>query len=257
MVAERVTADRRRRGHRRPRPRRRRPRRPAPPATSVIHSAATVVVRLAARLRRRGEPPRPAAASSPRCRSWAWPPTSSPVSTCYVRRQPPGRGARAARAREPVLRRRRLAGRGRGPPAGPARDAEADEPSTPSCPGPVPQGGPRRAGGRRHPGAGGQDRAAPRRLGARSGWWRPAGPAPPRSAGPTPTPTPRPSASGRCPEPRRGARSSIVRPSIIESALPEPRPGWIRGFRMAEPVIISYARGLLKEFPACPRARST
>jgi hypothetical protein len=32
----------------------------------------------------------------------------------------------------------------------------------------------------------------------------------------------------------------------------EPKPGWIRGFRMAEPVIISYARGLLKEFPGVP-----
>jgi phosphoserine phosphatase/nucleoside-diphosphate-sugar epimerase len=45
---------------------------------------------------------------------------------------------------------------------------------------------------------------------------------------------------------------SIVRPSIIESAWAEPKPGWIRGFRMAEPVIISYARGLLKEFPGVP-----
>jgi fatty acyl-CoA reductase len=45
---------------------------------------------------------------------------------------------------------------------------------------------------------------------------------------------------------------SIVRPSIIESAYAEPRPGWIRGFRMAEPVIISYARGLLKQFPGVP-----
>jgi alcohol-forming fatty acyl-CoA reductase len=45
---------------------------------------------------------------------------------------------------------------------------------------------------------------------------------------------------------------SIVRPSIIESSLAEPFPGWIRGFRMAEPVIISYARGLLKEFPGVP-----
>jgi HAD superfamily hydrolase (TIGR01490 family) len=45
---------------------------------------------------------------------------------------------------------------------------------------------------------------------------------------------------------------SIVRPSIIESALAEPVPGWIRGFRMAEPVIISYGRGLLKEFPGVP-----
>ncbi len=45
---------------------------------------------------------------------------------------------------------------------------------------------------------------------------------------------------------------SIVRPSIIESAVAEPRPGWIRGFRMADPIIISYARGLLKEFPGIP-----
>jgi len=45
---------------------------------------------------------------------------------------------------------------------------------------------------------------------------------------------------------------TIVRPSIIESAISEPTPGWIRGFRMAEPVIISYARGLLKEFPGLP-----
>jgi fatty acyl-CoA reductase len=46
--------------------------------------------------------------------------------------------------------------------------------------------------------------------------------------------------------------TTVVRPSIIESALAEPRPGWIRGFRMAEPIIISYARGLLKEFPGVP-----
>jgi fatty acyl-CoA reductase len=45
---------------------------------------------------------------------------------------------------------------------------------------------------------------------------------------------------------------SVVRPSIIESALAEPVPGWIRGFRMAEPIIISFARGLLREFPGVP-----
>ncbi len=45
---------------------------------------------------------------------------------------------------------------------------------------------------------------------------------------------------------------TIVRPSIIESALAEPVPGWIRGFRMADPVVISYAKGLLKEFPGIP-----
>ena len=53
-------------------------------------------------------------------------------------------------------------------------------------------------------------------------------------------------------ETRDGVPVTIVRPSIIESALSEPSPGWIRGFRMAEPVIISYAQGLLKEFPGIP-----
>jgi alcohol-forming fatty acyl-CoA reductase len=51
---------------------------------------------------------------------------------------------------------------------------------------------------------------------------------------------------------RGGVPVTVVRPSIIESALAEPRPGWIRGFRMAEPIIVSYARGLLKEFPGIP-----
>ena len=45
---------------------------------------------------------------------------------------------------------------------------------------------------------------------------------------------------------------TIVRPSIIESSLDEPTPGWIRGFRMAEPVIIAYGRGLLSTFPGLP-----
>jgi len=53
-------------------------------------------------------------------------------------------------------------------------------------------------------------------------------------------------------ETRNGVPVAIVRPSIIESALAEPVPGWIRGFRMAEPVIAAYARGLLKEFPGVP-----
>jgi HAD superfamily hydrolase (TIGR01490 family) len=45
---------------------------------------------------------------------------------------------------------------------------------------------------------------------------------------------------------------TIVRPSIVESALVEPVAGWIRGFRMAEPVLMSYGKGLLKEFPGIP-----
>ncbi|CAI9404508.1 HAD-IB family hydrolase [Nocardioides sp. T2.26MG-1] len=46
------------------------------------------------------------------------------------------------------------------------------------------------------------------------------------------------------------ARVSIVRPSIIESALVKPHPGWIEGFKMAEPLILAYGRGELPEFPA-------
>ncbi len=45
---------------------------------------------------------------------------------------------------------------------------------------------------------------------------------------------------------------TIVRPSIIESALEEPFPGWIRGFRMAEPILLNYGRGVLTEFPGVP-----
>lgn len=45
-------------------------------------------------------------------------------------------------------------------------------------------------------------------------------------------------------------RVSIVRPSIIESALVKPYPGWIEGFKMAEPLILAYGRGELPEFPA-------
>ena len=45
---------------------------------------------------------------------------------------------------------------------------------------------------------------------------------------------------------------SIVRPSIIESALAEPYPGWLEGFRMAEPLILAYGRGILRDFSGLP-----
>ena len=45
---------------------------------------------------------------------------------------------------------------------------------------------------------------------------------------------------------------SIVRPSIIESALEHPSSGWIEGFKMAEPIILAYGRGTLPEFPGIP-----
>ena len=48
----------------------------------------------------------------------------------------------------------------------------------------------------------------------------------------------------------RDHRVSIVRPTIIESALERPHAGWIEGFKMAEPLILAYGRGELPEFPA-------
>lgn len=48
---------------------------------------------------------------------------------------------------------------------------------------------------------------------------------------------------------------TVVRPSIVESSLADPVPGWIRGFRMAEPVIISYAVGLAAAVPRRTRGR--
>lgn len=44
----------------------------------------------------------------------------------------------------------------------------------------------------------------------------------------------------------------IVRPSIIEGALERPFPGWIEGFRMADPVMLGFGRGNLPEFPGIP-----
>ena len=45
---------------------------------------------------------------------------------------------------------------------------------------------------------------------------------------------------------------SIVRPSIIESSLVHPSPGWIDGFKMADPIIRAYGLGQIPEFPGIP-----
>jgi fatty acyl-CoA reductase len=50
----------------------------------------------------------------------------------------------------------------------------------------------------------------------------------------------------------KGHRLSIVRPAIIESALRHPYPGWIDGFKVADPLILAYGRGQLPEFPGLP-----
>ncbi len=41
----------------------------------------------------------------------------------------------------------------------------------------------------------------------------------------------------------------ILRPSIIESAVCDPCPGWIEGLRMIDPLIMAYGKGLLIGFP--------
>lgn len=46
-----------------------------------------------------------------------------------------------------------------------------------------------------------------------------------------------------------GHRVSFVRPSIIESAMKKPYPGWIDGYKVADPLIMAYGRGVLPEFP--------
>ena len=45
-------------------------------------------------------------------------------------------------------------------------------------------------------------------------------------------------------------RLSVVRPTIIESSIKHPYPGWIDGFKVADPLIAAYGRGMLPEFPA-------
>ena len=49
-----------------------------------------------------------------------------------------------------------------------------------------------------------------------------------------------------------GVPLSIVRPSIIESSYEHPFPGWIEGFKMAEPIILAYGRGTIPDFPGIP-----
>lgn len=46
----------------------------------------------------------------------------------------------------------------------------------------------------------------------------------------------------------------ILRPAIIESSDAEPYPGWIQGSRMADPIIMAFAKGVLREFPGDPES---
>jgi HAD superfamily hydrolase (TIGR01490 family) len=51
------------------------------------------------------------------------------------------------------------------------------------------------------------------------------------------------------------ASLTIIRPSIIESALRTPFPGWIEGLKVADPVILAYGSGMISRFPGNPSAR--
>jgi 1-acyl-sn-glycerol-3-phosphate acyltransferase len=44
----------------------------------------------------------------------------------------------------------------------------------------------------------------------------------------------------------------ILRPSIIESAMESPAPGWLEGMRMIDPLIVAYGRNQLPDFPGDP-----
>jgi nucleoside-diphosphate-sugar epimerase len=50
---------------------------------------------------------------------------------------------------------------------------------------------------------------------------------------------------------RQGALT-IVRPSIVESAWRDPQPGWIEGMKVGDAIVLAYARGKTRVFPARP-----
>ena len=264
-------------GGRRRRPRRARPRRRGPARAGLVRRG-----RALRRHRRLRRPPRHRRRGQPARARRAWPPPSSPSPTPRAGattpdappthlvtrvhrlrgRHPPGR-----RHRDP--RHRGHARPGRGPaPTPPSPPRSTSTPRSPRRGACATTSSPSRArpngwrsftkAARAELGAAGTHLLAERAEKLRDDWVRD----PARRAGRGPGPGPRlarrlrlhqgpgRARPGRrrtptCPSPSCG-------PSIIESALAEPRPGWIRGFRMAEPIIVSYARGLLREFPGVP-----
>jgi HAD superfamily hydrolase (TIGR01490 family) len=48
---------------------------------------------------------------------------------------------------------------------------------------------------------------------------------------------------------------TIVRPSIVESALQSPFPGWLEDLKVADPIILAYAAGMIPRFPGNPSAQ--
>jgi fatty acyl-CoA reductase len=54
----------------------------------------------------------------------------------------------------------------------------------------------------------------------------------------------------------RPPQLTIVRPSIVESALRTPYTGWLEDLKVADPIILAYAAGMIPRFPANPSARA-
>jgi hypothetical protein len=48
---------------------------------------------------------------------------------------------------------------------------------------------------------------------------------------------------------RDGVPMVILRPSIVESSLAQPEPGWIEGFRMSSPIVFGFGKGVVPDFP--------
>ncbi len=46
--------------------------------------------------------------------------------------------------------------------------------------------------------------------------------------------------------------TAIVRPSIVESSLEDPVPGWVEDLKVADPLIVHYGKGRLSNFPIDP-----
>jgi long-chain acyl-CoA synthetase len=51
---------------------------------------------------------------------------------------------------------------------------------------------------------------------------------------------------------RGSAPTAVLRPSVIESSLSEPIPGWLDGLRMADPLIAAIGKGRLRALPMRP-----
>ena len=85
---------------------------------------------------------------------------------------------------------------------------------------------------------------------------RPAGSARSAWAGPTATRSPRrwPSARSRRCAPTGACRCRSCARASSRARSSRPSPGWIEGFKMAEPLILAYGQGMLPDFPAAPDA---